>query len=156
MTSANFSKDTESRQKETERLKAETARSLEVVEMKKAHRKIEELEKERKQAGILSVWYRLNSHVDHLLNEAKGDNDLIQGKKFSDLVRNNRAKSISQMYESVRFDFKKTLDLKDEEFNVLFPALKIETETDMNFLRSVNDMALQEIHMQHYCKRYFP
>lgn len=53
-------KSTDKRIEQAEKLEAEIKRSLNVVEMKKAHIQIEEVEKNRKKSSILSIMDRID------------------------------------------------------------------------------------------------
>jgi hypothetical protein len=52
--------------KESDYLDSETKRSLKVLRMKRAHASIEEVERQRKRAAVLSVRKRLQTHVNLL------------------------------------------------------------------------------------------
>ncbi len=61
-------KSSEKRLEQTEKLEAEIKRSLNVVEMKKAHCQIEDVEKNRKKPAILSIIERIDATAELLSN----------------------------------------------------------------------------------------
>jgi len=147
---------------EKEKLEAEISRSLSVVKIKEAHKQIEDIEKLRKQAAIKSINERIlfcleRSHtiVGTLLETSKdkqyeksfgsklGDGD--SAKRYSD--------SIKAMYESIHFDLQKTIDIKKEDFDRLFPKMELNFSTYESIVPILNCLNMQLEDMRNYCLR---
>jgi hypothetical protein len=148
-------KSKDKRLEEAEKTNAEVTRSLQVAEMKKAHKLIEDVEKERKRSPIQSVCGRLTSHTKWLITLSKSvTEDINEGKVFNPQVYLSTVENITQMYESIRYDYKKTLELKDEDFEHLFPKIGVKLYSGIEFGTSLSNIAEQEIHMKLYCNRF--
>jgi hypothetical protein len=148
-------KSKDKRLEEAEKTNAEVTRSLQVVEMKKAHKLIEDVEKERKRPPIQSVCGRLISHTRWLIILSKSiTENAKEGKVFNPQAYLSTVENITQTYESIRYDYKKTLELKDEDFEHLFPKIDVKLYSDTEFITSLENIAEQEIHMKIYCNRF--
>jgi hypothetical protein len=148
-------KSKEKRLEETEKWQAETARSLAVARAKEAHKLIEDTEKSRKHSAIFSITDRLIRHADltnsyskYLLNmkSEHEDFEITSGDKIyiEDMVRT---------YESIRYDFQKNMEIKDEEMERLFPKLKADFSEFMIAVTKLMSITDQMIDMTIYCKR---
>ena len=71
-------KTTKDRLKETEKLEAEIKRSLSVVGVKEAHKKIEDIEKLRKKSAILSIIERIDTFLSNNESVLNGIAKLIK------------------------------------------------------------------------------
>ena len=152
-------KSKDKRLEQKERNEAETARSLSVVEMKEAHKQIEEIDKARKKPSILSIIERLENNEESTLNMIKTLQDthkrypeeylLVKPHPLSDSHFN----SLFQIYESIRFDLQKTIDMKSEDFERIFPKLKFSTESFIIVANHLAFMIRQMKDMKAYCKR---
>jgi hypothetical protein len=151
------SKNKDKRLKEIERLEAETFRSLQVVKMKQAHKLIEETEKARKRSSFLSISSRLNLHRKWMLNLARNWTQASDSPALGDLIGSrvidDTLQSTMATYESIRCDLQKTLDMKDEDFERLFPKIDIMTEDFDLMMNRLLNMVDQMFHMQIYCER---
>lgn len=134
--SERMSKDKDKRLEEKEKWDAEVARSLSVVELKKAHKLIEDVEKLRKRDAIKSIRERLLLLERYCQRGHNAFNELSKKYKdidSSELLANGHvpkiATSISSMYESIRLDFQKTLELSKEDFDRLFHKVEIDAST---------------------------
>jgi hypothetical protein len=147
---------------ERERLDAEISRSLSVVKMKEAHKQIEEIEKLRKQASIKSV----NARILFCLKISRGMADtLIEMKKDKQyeeffglkLTVSNFTKkyldNVRAIYESIYFDFQKTIDIKKEDFDRLFPKIELDFSTYEAIAPDLTCLNMQLIDMKNYCLR---
>jgi hypothetical protein len=137
---------------ETEKLRAEVARSLQVIEMKKAHKEIEELEKTRKRAAVLSVCNRLMDVAKDCNTTTKAVHEAIKKNQsinsFAPTIN-----SINSMYMSVCFDFRKTVDMKSEDYAIMFPDMTIKLKDNPDVVQSMINLTTQLIHMKYYCDR---
>jgi hypothetical protein len=154
-------KDKDKLVKEKERLDAEVARSLAVVEMKKAHKRIEDVEKLRKKSAIKSIIERINYNLKvseaimGVLTIARRKQptklsklELTNGtatKKYIDLLMLN--------FEAIRFDLKKNVDLKEQDFDKLFPTIELKFDTYDSAISNLNCLNSQMINMATYCSR---
>lgn len=148
-------KSRETRLKEKEKVDAETQRSLAVIQMKKAHKAIEDTEKLRKRSALLSVCKRLERCVSDLMLF----HEMLSEKPFGSktMVSESANRTIlfeGQMYESVRYDFQKILDIKDQDMKKLFPKIDIDEKSGFSIAHCFGNMATQMRHMRVYCERY--
>ncbi len=144
---------------EIEKLETEIKRSLTVVGVKEAHKKIEDVERERKRAIILSIIDRISFCIQ--VNEAylngiafakKGFATDLLFKKLPDSP-NSEMFNFVETFDSIRYDFKKNAELKDEDFDKLFPRPKLSFETVNQIELSLVSMCIQMKDMEKYCKR---
>jgi|GEM_PF-1350920 site-specific recombinase XerC len=156
-------KDINTRLKETFLNKAETNRANSVAQLKNAHKQIEEIEKERKRPAVQSVQERIKNHAQQLLI-LLDDSDIQKIKKstsdspsatklYYDWITKN-VKRAMDMYESIRYDYQKVLDIKNEDFERLFPKIIIEKESTDEINHKLMCMLEQELHMRLYADRY--
>lgn len=152
-----YSKSKDKRLKEKEKIEAETLRSLQVAKMKQAHKLIEETEKARKRSSFLSILSRLNLHRKVVLNSARRWTEVSDSSAFDELNRNrvieDELQHIMATYESIRYDLQKTLDIKDEDFERLFPRIDVTIDNFDRMMNRLLNMIDQMFHMQIYCER---
>ena len=147
-------KSKEERLKEKEKLDAETQRSLAVAEMKKAHKLIEDTEKMRKRPILQSICLRIDTHMKALASgivvyaKPPFANQKILADNVMDSIKSNY-----QIYESIRFDFQKNMEIRDEEMNSLFPKIEMKTTKGYHVCSSFSRMNDQLRHMRIYCMR---
>lgn len=60
---------------------------------------------------------------------------------------------IMKTFESIRFDFQRNIDIKNEDFDKLFPKLTLSFETGNEFLACLSCINVQMLDMKNYCKR---
>jgi len=147
---------------EKEKLEAEISRSLSVAKMKEAHKQIEEIEKSRKRSVILSIIERLNISIlifGGMIRELD-----ILGKKIPEYLLNkrlpeDRPKDIPEInyivktYDSIYFDFQKNIDIKQEDFDRLFPKVIMYFDTLTNITTTLVSILTQMMNMKAYCLR---
>ena len=145
---------------EKEKLDAEIARSLSVIKMKEAHKKIEEVEKLRKRAAIQSINDRLSLNiriskqivavVQKVKKEYKGMFDL-EMPVSSDIRK--YLNHVMVTYESIRFDFQTSIDVKKEDFDRLFPKIEANFSTYNSIVATLICLNGQMLDMKAYCSR---
>jgi hypothetical protein len=147
---------------EREKLEAEIERSLSVVKMKEAHKQIEDIEKLRKQASIKSINERIiyclemNKRFANIMIEMRNDK---QYEKIFDLKLaisdsiKRHLDSIKAMYESICFDLQKTIDIKGEDFDRLFPKIELNFSTYASIVPNLNCLTMHLVDMKNYCLR---
>lgn len=156
----NMEKSTDKRLEQAEKLEAEIKRSLDVVEMKKAHCQIEEVDKNRKKPSILSIIERIDLNCDinrfiyKELDALQKHSSHFDSKQLPENVLDETGLDIEvKTFESIRFDLQRTLDVKNEDFDKLFPKLNLKFHHLQNILTSLNSMNRQMTDMKTYCKR---
>lgn len=148
------SKSKEKRLEQKEKLNAETERSLAVARMKQAHKQIEDTERTRKRSAVISLCRRLERFKSSLFNFTKS---LIKSDTFPKIEVGTpfgeQVGSHVKMYESIRFDLQKILEIKNEDLEKLFPRIGVKfgkrllvTACLLNIIDQVQDMRL-------YCER---
>ena len=147
------SKSKEVRLEEKGKVEAETQRSLAVAEMKRAHKLIEEAEKARKRPVLQSVCLRIDVHIKLLTNAAQ-----MYGKPpFTDHLLSDPTldyiSGLHQIYESIRFDFQKNMEIKNEEMSIMFPKIELRTKDAYSVTASFAKMGQQLAQMHLYCQR---
>jgi hypothetical protein len=80
--------------------------------------------------------------------------EMKKGTAFNPQMHLGTVENIIQMYDSIRYDYKKTLEIKDEDFKQLFPKIEIKLYSGKEFSQSLGDIAEQEVHMKLYCNRF--
>lgn len=145
------SKTKEKRLEEKEKLEAEIQRSLSVVGVKEVHKKIEDVEKLRKRPVLLSICKRIDLAMDDLLTDT-GILNMIRAKVFSETDRISIL-SNEQTYRSILTDFQKTLEIKDEDMQKLFPEIEIRKDVAGDTCDSYISVCSQLRHMKAYCER---
>jgi len=148
---------------EKEKLEAEIERSLSVAKMKEAHKKIEDIEKLRKQASIKSICERITSclneitFVSDMLMEIKNKNSdwksLFSEKIPESSATEKMLNSIIAIYESICFDLQRTVDIKKEEFDRLFPKIELSFETYTSIPSNLVCLSMRLTDMRNYCLR---
>jgi hypothetical protein len=122
--------------------------------MKRAHKEIEDLEKQRKRACILSICTRLTEHAKDVLNTGTSVIEALNANPKNDLkAYKYRLECLNKMYASVCYDFKKNLEIKEEDYQKLFPNMEIKLEDNSDKVQNLIEMAKQLIHMRTYCDR---
>jgi len=150
-----LSKDKNKRMEEKEKLMAETDRSIAVAMAKQAHKLIEDTEKSRKRSSVLSICKRVEDltmfaeTVANTLFEFSGVFKLTWDSATGIYIR-----SLLKRYESVRFDLKKTIEIKDEDFERLFPKIEVNLESFGKAASSIDDISFQLSDMKVYCERW--
>jgi ABC-type oligopeptide transport system substrate-binding subunit len=122
---------TEEKDKEIKKLEVELKRSLSVVGVKEAHKKIEDVEKSRKRSAILSIIDRIGVCLQVNEGYSKGINNAKQrysqellNRKIPDLA-SSELNFVITMFDSIRYDFQNNADIKNEDFDKLFPRPKM-------------------------------
>ena len=147
---------------EKEKLEAEIGRSLSVVKIKEVHKQIEDIEKLRKQASIKSICERITFCLEiskalavELVEIGKDKHyEKSFGLKLIDSDSTKRfLDSIKAMYESILFDLQKTIDVKKEDFDRLFPKIEFNFSTYESIAPNMNCLDIQLIDMRNYCLR---
>jgi hypothetical protein len=153
-------KSKDNRLEQKEKLEAEIERSMSVVRMKQAHMQIEETEKIRKKPIIQSIIDRidLNFDVSRSVYDSLADlygrsPDIFKVRLPDDFVNKSGLVVIVKTFESIRFDLQTNIDLKNEDFDRLFPKLTLNFQTGSDYLTSLNCLNVQMLDMKHYCKR---
>jgi hypothetical protein len=154
-----MSKDKDKRLEEKEKLEAEIERSLSVVNMKKAHMKIEKIEKTRKKSSILSIIERIDNNINDSETWIEATAKLISSKTYNlgslklgdspSMVANN----IMKTYESIREDLQRNINCKSEDFDKLFPKPIINFEIYTSASTSLSCLSSLMHDMKIYCKR---
>lgn len=148
------SKNKDKRSEETEKMIAETERSIAVAMTKRAHKLIEDAEKSRKRSSILSIRNRLAAHLGLVLAFRESIIIDIEMQKLAPGQRTTPdLRNVVKMYESIRFDLQKTLSIKDEDFEKLFPKIEINLGSYKLASSSLDNMAVQMRDMKIYCER---
>jgi hypothetical protein len=148
-----MSKDKDKRLEEKEKWDAEAERSLAVARFKKAHKEIEDTEKGRKRPALRSICRRIDHFSKDLLTSAK----ICTEPKYSSTIVDEKISIMVQNYEesykSIRFDLQKTLEIKDEDMEKLFPIIEI-SKINVNCLgSSLINVVSQLSQMRIYCER---
>lgn len=122
--------------------------------MKKAHKLIEETEKSRKRPALESVCHR----IDISVNDISRYVSMLVEKPFaekeisSDNVKQN-IHFLFKTYESVRYDLQKTMDIKEDDMNKLFPKVEFTLTDGYSTSASLLNVHRQLRHMRLYCER---
>jgi hypothetical protein len=156
-------KSKDKRLEEKEKIDAEIERSLSVAKMKQAHAQIEEIEKSRKRSVIASIVNRLETAImlyKGMIEELqKLETDFsqklpanFQTMRLGEDVSLDFA-NVANFYESLRFDLKQNINVKDEDYDKLFPKLTVKFDTYKNLMTSLMYMSMQMIDMMNYCIR---
>lgn len=153
-------KDKDKRIEEKEKWDAEVARGLSVVEVKKVHRQIEDVERLRKRDAILSIRDRITSLSAYLNNIIDSIHELKKKNPNADMagfsVGPLTLKYVNAgftRYKSIRLDMERNIDVGKENFDKIFPMLEIES-TSYSFLgASVSCIYFQLNDMNDYLKR---
>lgn len=145
---------------EKEKLDTEISRSLSVVKMKEAHRQIEDIEKLRKQASIKSVYQRISFCLE--MSKALTNAILDTKKRFPNLELDwttdtestkKYLDTIMATYESICLDLQRTIDIKKEDFDRLFPRIEFNFSTYESIIPNLGCLSMRLIDMQNYCLR---
>jgi hypothetical protein len=153
-------KDKDKRLEEKEKWDAEVARSLSVVELKKAHKQIEDVEKLRKRDAVLSIKDRIVSLLSLCQKVTQSIDDVTKGFPQNKVettpvgdITIKYVKTIVSIYSSIRLDFEKNLDTGKENFVKLFPQLEIDSTNYSMLMASLTCLGLQLGDMLAYSKR---
>jgi hypothetical protein len=147
-------KSKEKRLEEKERVEADAERSYAVAKMKKAHKLIEDVEKLRKHSALQSICERVDNHIQNVMSlggvmhKSEDETPPTQGTVFGEAIE-----SIIRIYNSIRYDIQKTLEMKDEDLERLFPKLQIKTTSDHLAVVGLLNMSDQLLDMRIYCER---
>lgn len=149
--SVNHSKDKDTRLKQADKANVEVIRNLKVAEMKEALNRIEDVEKLNKRSSISAILKRIEvlEKDVHLLSRCANNlKNAIVTKKCI-----NQSESIEAINKSVRCDFKKVFELKDEDFEVMFPKLKLGFKNQQDFVHDLLSLTRQLLYMDVFCMR---
>jgi len=146
---------------EKEKLDAEISRSLSVVKMKEAHKQIEDIEKLRKQASIRSICRRIlfclemsKTLVQTLIEiRKKTPNQKLDWKLTDSDSTKKYVDNIMAIYESICFDLQRTIDVKKEDFDRLFPKTGFDFSTYESIIPNLTCLNMQLVDMENYCLR---
>lgn len=148
-------KSKEKRLEEKEKWEVEAARSIAVARVKEAHKLIEDAEKNRKRSTIFSINDRLLTHTKLVI----GLNSVLSKSKskFADYeitpAQRVYIKDLVKIYESIRYDLQKAMEMKDEELEKLFPKLEVDFGEFIVTLVGLQSIVNQMIDMSLYSKR---
>jgi hypothetical protein len=151
----------ENKSKDKEKLDAEIARSLSVVKLKEARKQIEDVEKLRKKSAILSINQRLDfsmritkEMVDLLIDMKKDYPEALFDSKISpEFVTESVLGTVLQTYESIRFDLQRNIDVKNEDFERLFPRPIMNFDSWNQVINTLGCILMQMHDMKMYCLR---
>lgn len=149
------SKTKEGRLKEKEKLEAELERSLVVAKVKAAHKQIEDTEKSRKRPVALSICKRIETFLTIYMPSS----DILNKPEYSQqqlqMTENaiSLASQIEQLYNSISYDFQKSLDIGDEAMKKMFPVTVISKDTFGHFGTDLLNIFTQLSQMKSYCER---
>jgi tRNA nucleotidyltransferase/poly(A) polymerase len=147
-------KSKDKRLEEKEKWDAETERSLSVARFKKAHKEIEDTEKERKRPAILSICKRIDFSIKDIIQTAKlfNKNPFLANLSLSQRVLIH-VQNYQENYDSIRADLQKSLEIKDEDMKKLFPEIEIDETNYGHVTASLSNIMTQLRHMKFYCER---
>jgi RecJ-like exonuclease len=140
---------------EKEKLAAELERSLEVVKVKAAHKQIEDIEKSRKRPVALSICKRIEAfltiymHTIDVLNKSEYSQQQLQMTESAISIANQ----IEQLYNSISYDFQKSLDIGEEAMKKMFPVMVVSKDTFGHFGTDLLNIFTQLSQMKSYCER---
>jgi hypothetical protein len=147
-------KPKEKRIEQKEKWDAETERSLAVYKFKEAHKMIEEMEKQRKRSALSSICRRIDVASDDFLQEAKFlDEEENYLKQLTEDSIQIFLANEEQVYKSIRFDFQKTLEIKGEDMQKLFPEIEVRKGISLYAGMSFLGIITQFTHMKAYWER---
>ena len=149
-------KTKEERQKETERLNAESRRAQAVVQTKRAHKLIEDVEKSRNLQNVVSLSMRIAAHFKEMETFLKMCSKIPIHPTPITSLETTMAQNIIETYKSIREDFKKVIGFKNEEEKVLFPKKNTSFETREQMINVVSGLPEQENQMNAYLMRKIP
>ena len=148
------SKPKEKLLEEKEKVEAEVERSLAVAKMKAAHKEIEDIEKQRKRSALLSICNRIDLALHYIFASAKAFyNEKYRYVEISLTSAQNLLLNEEQTYRSIRTDFQKTLEIKEEDMQKLFPEIEIKKDIALHVADSLLSIISQLQHMKIYCER---
>lgn len=153
-----MSKDINKRLEEKEKIDAEIARSLSVVDMKKTHIQIEEIEKKRKKSSIMSIIERIELIKKNVRLWSETTDSIIEKDANVHSIELGQSATmvldmILKTYESIRIDLQRNCDCKGEDFEKLFPkpALNLETYGSASMSLTCLNLFLEDL--KAYCRR---
>ena len=142
-----------------EKLETELKRSLKVVGVKQAHKQIEDIEKLRRKSAIISVIERINLSLNvnngvlQGLNNAKKDfSKEFLNEKIPDFSP-TELNIITNTFDAVRYDIQQTAEIRNEDFNKLFPKPQLSFESIADIGMSIINVCIQLEDMKAYCQR---
>jgi len=148
-------KNEEKRIEEAQKWQAEAERSLAVAKAKEAHKLIEDTEKSRKRSAINSINSRMLKHGDRIVFIAGKLVELRSRSpdyKIASYFRSN-IEDIMKVYESIRYDLMKTLEIKEEELEKLFPRISLDFGDVLETVSKLHCIVYQMHDMMSYCDR---
>ena len=117
------------------------------------------MKKLRKRAAILSIIDRLSLNVEtsESIVEAIQEFQKDVNADFWEMpIRGNVRKYINHVvvtYESIRFDFQTSIDIKKEDFDRLFPKIEYNFSTFSSINSNLICLNSQMLDMMAYCRR---
>ncbi len=156
-----MSKDKNQRLKEKEKLDSELARSLSVVEVKKAHKQIEDIEKLRKSSAIKSIIERISklqelvtSLTESLFGIHKDSPEMSFNLKVSegDLIH-SIGDQIRSTYLSIRFDIEKNIGVNKQDFDKMLPTIALKFRTYSSSERTLLCLRHHLEDIKSFCQR---
>jgi hypothetical protein len=149
--SVNHSKDKDTHLKQADKANVEVIRNLKVAEIKEALNRLEDVEKLSKRSSITAILKRIEQLEKdvHLLSRCA--NNLKNGIVTKKCI--NQSESIEAINKSVRCDFKKVFELKDEDFDVMFPKIKLGFKNQQDFVHDLLSLTRQLLYMDIFCVR---
>jgi len=152
--SSEDSKSKDKRLEEKEKLESEIERSLAVARMKQAHKTIEDVEKTRRRSAMISLCKR----IDYLIAMIRSFNLRMLGQSYLNEITigtptAEEAQHYISTYESIRYDLKKSLDIKDEDMEKLFPKIEVRFGDRFSVIGRLTNINDQLHDMRLYCER---
>ncbi len=149
--SVNHSKDKDTRLKQADKANVEVIRNLKVAEIKEALNRLEDVEKLSKRSFISAILNRIEvlEKDVHLLSRCA--NNLKNGIVTKECI--NQSESIEAINKSVSCDFKKVFELKDADFEVMFPKNKLRFKNQQEFVQDLLSLTRTLLHMDIFCVR---
>lgn len=150
------------KQKEIEKLREETIRSLHVALVKKAHELIEITEKERKCDAMFSIGVRILDHLETISTIMRSMNSLVEYIKINpyilhqvevDPIVRKLLDPVIGLYKSIREDLKDTLKI-GEKFEKYFPEIETEYKSWTELISILISIHKQEKQMLYYIIRF--
>lgn len=151
---ADVSRSKEKRIEEKEKLEAEAERSLAVARVKQAHKQIEDAEKLRKRSALLSICSRIEYQRVIFINYANALVEIPEEYELSlNKANENAVRNMVRVYESIRYDLQKTIEVNETDFEKLFPRIEDDFGNHGLASSSLLDLSIQMKDMKIYCER---
>ena len=149
-------KTLENRQKELKTYKKEIQTRKLALESKKAGAEIETFERERVKRNLASVRLRIHNYNDDALNKASSILSRIHKDKRDKLssIETSWGHQFFDIYKSIKLDLKDSLKDKGSKIENLFPNRKIDFESAIAFVSSLQNIVKEFIDIINYLERY--